>query len=97
MPDTDGFRVARWGAWLATRHRAAGIRASAESSMPVGVVRLDFTGVEAITGGVADELVVTLAANGRQVDITGANDDVAETIRVALTRREHSGEVRIRG
>lgn len=88
------YRIAPWGRWLATRARAAEIRAAAEAAAPV---TLDFADVEAITGGVADELVATLAAAGRQVDVTGANEDVADTIRLALSRRTHTSEVIIRG
>jgi hypothetical protein len=65
--------------------------------MPDGTVRLDFTNVAAITAGFADELVAGLAADGRNVDIAGANADVAETVRLALSRRPHNVEVTIRG
>ncbi len=83
---------------FATRSFAAELRqAISEASARIREDRLleiDFTGVEAITVSFADELVGKVAAERRAygpedtfLRITGASEEVAETIEVALERR----------
>lgn len=87
------YAVGEWGVYFGTRAHAAEIRLDV-GRRTTSAVLLDFTGVQAMTGAFADELVAELAA-GRPVEVTGANEYVAETIRFAAARR--SVEVTIRG
>ncbi|MFB4265338.1 hypothetical protein [Nonomuraea sp. GTA35] len=50
---------------------------------------LDFTGVEAITNGCADEMIADLIAqqDDRRIFVTGANRDVWDAITTACERR----------
>ena len=85
------IEVRQFGQFLATRRRAGEIRTMVEQILidePGDLVVLDFTDVEAITGGFADELVAHLRQNhGDRVRAANANTFVAETIATAVTRR----------
>jgi hypothetical protein len=75
--------------FFATRAYAARIRAMADV-MLAGAERLvvDFTGVEAITGQFADELVAQLKVRyGPRVVTVGMNEYVADTVGLAIKRR----------
>ncbi len=90
------FRVASEAghAFLATRTLAAVLRGRVEERIANAgehvIMALDFTGVEVMTGGFADELVAKLVqqqSDHHVIGLTGMNSDVAETIRVAIDRR----------
>lgn len=85
------YPIAIHGTWFATRQRAAEIRAIVEHALTQRADRtviLDFTDVEAITGGFADELVAKLLAeHGDRVTVTAANEDIAAVIQLVLSRR----------
>lgn len=86
------YHVGMHGAFYATRATGADIRLAVEAALAKlpaewGIV-LDFGGVEAMTGGFADELVAVLTVrHGERITVTGANPDVAETIALAIARR----------
>jgi len=88
------YQVAEeWGhRFFATRAFARLVRARIEQTPDVNVagVALDFTDVEAITVGFADELVAVLADRGLLLAVYGANPDVADAIGTALDRRKIS-------
>jgi hypothetical protein len=84
------YRVADHGAFLATREAGRRAREAVEALLLTAAasVTLDFTGVEAITGGFADEFVAKLIGTyGGRVYVRNANDDVWQTITRALERR----------
>lgn len=83
------YRVRQHGAYLAIRQCAAAIRAAVEAAPPDAPIVLDFTDVLCVTVGFADELVAKLQVQfpGR-VRWKGAGADVAETISLAVSRRE---------
>lgn len=72
--------------FYATRYRAGCVRDKIEAMAPDRAVTLSFAGVQAITGTFADELVCGLTAAGWQVTVEGANEDVADTIQLAMRR-----------
>ena len=78
----SGYKIVNWGRFLATRDIGLRIRQDA-----AGKPCLDFTGVEAITIGFADELVADLVERGAVTAITGMNDEVRDSIDIALGRR----------
>lgn len=89
---TATFSVAEHGKWLGTRRLAATIRDLVEAQLTRlddgEQLALDFTDVEAVTGAFADELVAELCArHGRRITTAGANEEVAETIGLAMSRR----------
>ncbi len=95
--ESPTVRLAAYGEFFATRGLARSIRARAATFLamhPEERVILDFTGVQAATGGFADELVAVLAAThpGR-VRVCGASGGLADTIQVALTRRDITADV----
>jgi hypothetical protein len=83
------FRIADEGTFLALRANAATLRAAIEQDLASGFTAvLDFTGVEAITNGYADELVGKLRAqHGDRVRWEGANPEVLDAIQTAISRR----------
>lgn len=86
------FAVAEHGQWLATRAHAQHLRDLVEEQLAElsdgEQLRLDFDGVEAVTGAFADELVAALVAeHGLRVTAVNSNPDVTETIDLALSRR----------
>lgn len=91
--DAERYRVAQHGTFFATRESGRRVRAEVERQLDMlpggpGVV-LDFAGVEAITGGFADELVANLVVvHGRRITWTGTNKDVRETVERAIERRD---------
>lgn len=88
---TVQIEVSQFGKFFATRHRAAEIRTIVEQVLaaePDDALLLDFEGVEAVTGGFADELVAQLRhRHGNRICWDGANESVADTILEALARR----------
>ncbi len=90
-------QVAAYGEFFATRQRAMPIRSRAVVFLdmhPDDALIFDFAGVQAVTGGFADELVASLAgAYPGRVRVVGANADVAATIALALTRRGTTADV----
>lgn len=86
------FPVGEHGRFFATRAYAGTLRGLVTdqlAGLPAGEpLELDFAGVLAITGAFADELVAGLVVEyGPRVTVAGADEDVAETIAVALGRR----------
>jgi hypothetical protein len=55
---------------------------------PAGPVRLDFSGVEAITNCFADELLARLG--DRDLSIVGCNEEIHEAFEIVLERRRIS-------
>lgn len=82
----ETLRLHEWGVFHATRAHAQQIRAVVEAE-PDRTTSIDFAGVEAITISFADELLAKLAASGRWLRLSNANEEVAETIETALRRR----------
>jgi hypothetical protein len=86
------FRLAEHGEWFATRHNARLIREQIETQIAElpdnEPIVLDFDGVEMVTGGFADELAGELwTSYGSRLRIEDGNEDVAEMVALALTRR----------
>lgn len=84
------FHMAEHGQWFGTRGAGARIRAFVEKLLDGNgrKVVIDFTGVEAITGGFADELVVELVSvYGARITTTCGNEEVTDAIQAALSRR----------
>ena len=79
------LRLRDWGSFHATRYGAGQIRATVEDDHEIAV---DFDGVQAITLTFADELVANLVAVGIRLRLSGANEDVFETVNGALSRRD---------
>lgn len=78
---------------IASRARAAQIRAEVVESSKAGRVVLDFAGVRTISGSFADELFAVLAAdNGEEwfreyIQVINLDDCPRETIREAIAER----------
>lgn len=86
------YHVGMHGRFFATRAKGAEIRATVEAALArfpdEWGLALDLGGVEAMSGGFADELVAALTArHGERITVVRANDDVAETIALAVRRR----------
>lgn len=91
---TPRYNVGTSGSFLATRASGRRIREEVEALLAQTSVVLDFSRVQAITVGFADELVGKLFSArvdgqfaDRGIGIETANDDVWETIQTALARR----------
>jgi hypothetical protein len=85
--------VVKYGRFLATRRAAQAARNYAERLLAdrpdTTRIVLDFTGVECVAGGFADELAGELYTRyGARLKFAGANPDVAETVRTAVLRRQ---------
>lgn len=76
--------------WYATRARARQIRQTVQQAVagggPDADVVFDADGVQSMTWGFADELICQLALAGRKVTVLYPNQDVAETIELAVSR-----------
>ncbi len=82
------LRIAQWTTWPATRRLAETMRMHLGCNDDGGHLVIDFTDVEACTGGFADELVAAMVVeHADRVVVVGANTEVTETVRVALQRR----------
>lgn len=77
------LRIAEHGTFLALRLTAERILTGVDPGRPTV---LDFTGVEAITGAFADELLHTVLSESG-VRYEGANAEVHETLQTAIRRR----------
>lgn len=75
------IHVADWGEFHATRHRAQEI---AIAIVAAGATIVDFTGVQAVAGGFADELRTHLPEGA---ELVGMNAEVAETFADVTSRR----------
>ena len=91
--------AAKWSPFLATRERGRRVREDIErhlSEVPIGGnLVLDFGGVEGITVSFGDECIAKLIlarSSGDFADrglvISGANEDVRETLEAVLSRRK---------
>lgn len=91
----------KWGQFLATRERGRNVRADIEvvlSKVSVGeALVLNFVGVDGMTVSFGDECVAKLIlarASGyfadRGIAISGANEDVRETLEAVLSRMKCS-------
>jgi hypothetical protein len=86
------LKLAERGDALATRPRAAALRAEVEQEVAAGeVVGLNFDGVRAVSYSFADELVGALAelalGSGGHIRIEGATENVERTLLAAAERR----------
>lgn len=79
------------GEFFATRRLGELVREDAEQILdghPGEHLTLDFTGVVAITVTFADELVANLCATyGSRILVAGIDDEIANAIEIALSRR----------
>jgi hypothetical protein len=84
------LQVSEYGEFLGTRHRGRQIYNDAETTLSgADTLVLDFTGVQAVTVAFADELVANLIArSGPRIVLAGMDEYVAESVEVALSRRE---------
>ena len=82
-------RMADYGQFFATRALAKRIISEQIEALPASeAVVLDWTGVEAVTGAFASELVAWFLRAGRRVESRGANDEVGEAWETAVQRLE---------
>lgn len=93
--------AAKWNAFLATRERGRRVREDIETALaklaPGDNLVLNFSGVEGITVSFGDECVAKLILarssgdfEDRGLVVTGANEDVRETLEAVLSRRKYS-------
>jgi hypothetical protein len=93
--------AAQWSPFLATRERGRRVREDIEQHLakvpPGDSLALNFSGVEGITVSFGDECVAKLIADRTSGDytdrglvISGANEDVRETLEAVLVRRKYS-------
>jgi hypothetical protein len=82
--------VRQYGEFFATRHRGRQIRDDAVTALSgADTLVLDFEGVKAVTVAFADELVANLVVRyGPRIVLAGMDQYVAESVEVALSRRE---------
>jgi hypothetical protein len=88
-PGSVIIRLAVYGRFFATRALARRITGERLEALPSGdAVVLDWTGVEAVTGAFASELVSWLLRAGRKAGNRGMNEEVRETYDTAVRRLE---------
>lgn len=99
------FEISGYGAFLATRDKAAKIREELERKIrqlkPSEVVEISFSGVEAVTVSFADELIGRLFTSHAAGDLpevalilTDLNDEVREALHICLERRDEIAVMR---
>lgn len=89
--DPTVVRVADIGAFLATRHSARRLIAGHLEAVPRDVpLVLDWSGVYAITGAFADELVAWMFAEDRPIANRGMSEALLEVYDVVLARRREA-------
>lgn len=84
------YRIGDAGTFLALRQTARLVAEHPEEATSADdVIILDFTGVQAVTGAFADELLarVTDTSPGYRLRIEGATADVRDTLAITLERR----------
>lgn len=84
------YSVGQVGAYLALRQTARDVAEHGEETTSAAdVIVLDFTGVEAVSGAFADELVTVVARRsaGHRIRIESASEAVRDTLTTTLERR----------